>query len=185
MLAEIALLLMQASTAQVAPTHSTCKPEAELRAAEPDAEVAVREKAIMGQICVEDARAARAEQLRLEKADAAKPANVEQLADDLELSADQEAPEAHMVRKQQSPEERLYRDVADVWETIRRRGQQPTPELIAREIGPDALARFLDQNPGAEAAFGQDSDTLPVPSPEDLDTMTGGVFTLPAPDSGA
>ena len=183
MIAEILILLMQAPVAEAAAADEA--PPTDVVAAEAEADVGVREKAIVSQISVDQARAARAEQLEIDKANGGKPAAVEQLPEDLELGEGEEGPEAHIVRIEQSPEERLYRDVAEVWETIRKRGQQPTPELIAREIGPDTLARFLDQNPGAAAAFGQDSDTLPVPGPEGIEFPDGSVFALPAPDAGA
>ena len=90
-----------------------------------------------------------------------------QLRQDLEpLAGEDGDAETALESQQSSPEIRLYQQVAQVWATIRARGQQPTPELIAQEIGPDNLARFLDQNPGSTSMFGQDSDNLPVDAPE-------------------
>lgn len=66
-----------------------------------------------------------------------------------------------------SPEAELYRRVAEVWQVIRRRGQQPTPELIAQEIGPERLSSFLNNFPGSENIFGVDSDRLPLKAPQD------------------
>ncbi|MBB5704843.1 hypothetical protein [Sphingopyxis panaciterrulae] len=89
---------------------------------------------------------------------------IQQLPETMELPRDAAAPEADLVRTER-PRASLYLEVANAWEVIRRRGQQPTPELIAREIGPDMLARFLNQFPGSEAMFGKDSDRLPVEPP--------------------
>src|SRR3546814_6661066 len=89
---------------------------------------------------------------------------IQQLPETMELPRDAAAPEADLVRTER-PRASLYLEVANAWEVIRRRGQQPTPELIAREIGPDMLARFLNQFPGSEALFGKDSDRHPVEPP--------------------
>lgn len=59
-------------------------------------------------------------------------------------------------------------EVARAFEIIRSRGQVPTPELIAREIGPDALQSYLQTNPGA----------LPEPTPVPRDPI------LPEPGKG-
>ena len=94
------------------------------------------------------------------------PTRVTQLPADTETVDPTPNPEAALEDPtDRSPRKELYREVAAVWEAIRRRGQQPTPELIAREIGPDNLARFLSTFPGAENMFGVDSDQLPVAPP--------------------
>jgi hypothetical protein len=91
------------------------------------------------------------------------PTRMTQLPADTEAAGAAPNPEAALEDPtDRSPRKDLYREVAAVWETIRRRGQQPTPELIAREIGPDNLARFLSTFPGSENMFGVDSDHLPV-----------------------
>ena len=82
------------------------------------------------------------------------------------------APENDLVRPLQTDERRLYAEMAEVWLLIRQRGQQPTPDLIAREIGPEALATFLDQFPGAADMFGKDSPTLPIDDPGSADGGT-------------
>lgn len=125
------------------------------------------------------------DQIDAVRAKAGNEAGVSQLPDDIEIiDKDGKGPEQAIVRPVDSPEARLYSQVAEVWEVIRQRGQQPTPELIAREIGPDALASFLDQNPGAESIFGRDSDNLPLPSPDGLDLPGGGTLILPPTDGG-
>jgi len=111
------------------------------------------------------------------------PIDVSQLPEDIDLANDQGAPETAIARTDQTPELKLYRQVAEVWQTIRQKGQQPTPELIAREIGPDALATFLDQNPGAESIFGEDTDSLPVARPGDLNQSQGGFLVPISPAS--
>ncbi|HVI99972.1 MAG TPA: hypothetical protein VM657_12995 [Sphingomonas sp.] len=96
------------------------------------------------------------------------PADVAQLPGDAEILPTAPAPETGLEEiTPRSPRADLYAEVAAVWELIRRRGQQPTPELIAREIGPDMLARFLNTFPGSEGMFGVDSDTLPIKPPRD------------------
>ncbi|WP_147373672.1 hypothetical protein [Hephaestia caeni] len=95
-------------------------------------------------------------------------AEVSQLPGDAEILPSAPAPEAGLEQvTRRSPQADLYAEVAAVWELIRRRGQQPTPELIAREIGPDLLARFLNTFPGSEGMFGVDSDVLPIKPPQD------------------
>lgn len=96
-----------------------------------------------------------------------KPATtIEQLPPTVDLPPEASAPESSLEKTApKSPRAGLYDEVAMAWEVIRKRGQQPTPELIAREIGPDVLARFLNQFPGAETIFGRDSDTLPYAPP--------------------
>ncbi len=95
-------------------------------------------------------------------------AGVTQLPADAELDPSATGPEVDLgAVTHHSPEADLYAEVAAVWLLIRRRGQQPTPELIAREIGPDMLAKFLNSFPGSEKMFGVDSDTLPITPPHD------------------
>src|SRR3546814_9252810 len=87
---------------------------------------------------------------------------------DAEILPNATAPETGLEQvTRRSPRADLYAEVAAVWELIRRRGQQPTPELIAREIGPDLLARFLNTFPGSEGMFGVDSDVLPIKPPQE------------------
>lgn len=105
---------------------------------------------------------------------------VGQLPGDLEIPEDDDSrPEAAISRPVISPEAKLYGQVAEAWQVIRQRGEQPTPELIAREIGPDTLATFLDQNPAAADIFGRDSDTLPVDIPGVDQLPDGGIEFLP------
>lgn len=108
-------------------------------------------------------------------------AQVGQLPGDLEVPDDDgKSPESAISQPIQSPEAALFGRVAEAWQVIRERGQQPTPELIAREIGPDQLATFLDQNPAATDIFGQDSDTLPIEDVPGLEQLPdGGIFLIP------
>lgn len=106
---------------------------------------------------------------RVEQVDVRKSTSVavEQLPDTIDLPRDDSGPEGSLEKLTvEHPRAELYREVATAWEMIRRRGQQPTPELIAREIGPDMLARFLNQFPGSEGIFGADSDQLPIGPPD-------------------
>ncbi|WP_208402820.1 hypothetical protein [Sphingomonas japonica] len=89
-----------------------------------------------------------------------------QLPPDAEVAPSAESPEQALAEGlPRSPRLNLYEEVAAVWEMIRKRGQQPTPDLIAREIGPENLARFLSDFPAAANMFGVDSDLIPVPPP--------------------
>lgn len=111
-------------------------------------------------------------------------AQVGQLPGDLEVPDDDgTSPESAISQPIQSPEAALISRVAEAWQVIRGRGQQPTPELIAREIGPDQLATFLDQNPEATDIFGKDSDTLPVDVPGLEGLPDSGVLFIP-PEGG-
>lgn len=110
---------------------------------------------------------------------------VGQLPGDLEVpDGEGKSPESAISKPIQSPEAALFGRVAEAWQVIRERGQQPTPELIAREIGPDQLATFLDQNPDATDIFGQDSDTLPVDVPGVEQLPDGGIFLIPPQGGG-
>ncbi len=73
-----------------------------------------------------------------------------QLPPDLEQSKD--ANENELVSKT-TPEASLTADVLRAWNQIRSRGQTPTPDLIAREIGPDKLAEFLATSPAAASVL--------------------------------
>lgn len=91
--------------------------------------------------------------------------DVDQLPQNLTLRADATPPESALDGGGGHASDSLYREVAAVWQAIRQRGQQPTPELIAKEIGPENLARFLTLYPGAERIFA--NGTLPPPTPVD------------------
>lgn len=60
----------------------------------------------------------------------------------------------------------LMGEVARAWTVIRNRGQQPTPELIAREIGPDLLTAFLNQYPNGVALITSQQPPSAPPPPE-------------------
>ncbi|MGB7407505.1 MAG: hypothetical protein WA908_03300 [Pontixanthobacter sp.] len=160
-------------------------PHANMRA-EPEAvrseQVAAQSDALSIEQIDTTAERTQAAQIDLPGKDAARGGNIAQLPGDIE-AIDPADPAAEQIisRPVESPEARLYAQVAEVWETIRSRGQQPTPELIAREIGPDSLTTFLDQNPGAEGMFGEDSDELPLDGP-DLDFLGSDAVFLPPAD---
>jgi hypothetical protein len=61
-------------------------------------------------------------------------------------------------------------EVLKALQIIRSRGQQPTPELIARELSPDALQAYLNQAPDLKGS-------APEPPPPDL--PPAGVTLLP------
>ncbi|PZU57583.1 MAG: hypothetical protein DI547_12930 [Sphingobium sp.] len=97
---------------------------------------------------------------------------IEQLPRNARLTDDDANPEQEIgVVDSADGRRALYDEVAGVWQTIRQRGQQPTPELIAREIGPEALSQFLNSFPGANTIFGIDSDIMPLKPPEGADAL--------------
>ncbi len=89
---------------------------------------------------------------------------VSQLPPLLDIKSNDAAPEAELETAPVDPDRALQAEVLRAWQSLRQRGQQPTPELVAKEIGPEALARFLATAPGAERLF--DGHTAPpVPPP--------------------
>lgn len=81
-----------------------------------------------------------------------------------------------------APARTLTGDVIAAWSIIRDRGQTPTPDLIAREIGPDKLAEFLASHPaaGSVLATGIEPDGQVQTDPE---SRPDGVVVSP-PGSG-
>jgi hypothetical protein len=59
----------------------------------------------------------------------------------------------------------LFQSVSAAWHLVRSRGQQPTPLLMAQEVGSEQLARFLNNYPGSEKIFGPGSVDFPVVEP--------------------
>lgn len=78
------------------------------------------------------------------------PTLVQQLPPTLEAPAEHSHGEGNLVRGDER--KTLAGEVARTAELMRQRGQQPTPEALAREIGPDALATFLDQDPASQGS---------------------------------
>ncbi len=104
-------------------------------------------------------------------------ATVNQLPPMLDVGTNHAAPEAELEVAPADPDRALQAEVLRAWQSLRQRGQQPTPELVAKEIGPEALARFLATSPGAERLF--DGQVLPpappppAPIPGDADPDGG------------
>lgn len=96
----------------------------------------------------------------------ARSAAIKQLPVDATVSDQADAPEPSLTAAAIAPKGDLYREVERVWQQIRQRGQQPTPELLANEIGPEALARFLAAFPDAEGFLADRRPPPPAPSPE-------------------
>jgi hypothetical protein len=100
-------------------------------------------------------------------------ATVNQLPRYLEPLSDDDVPEAP-APSTATRDSRVRDDIARAIQTIRDRGQQPTPELIAREIGPEAITAFLNDNPdkagvlvGTEDPRSQAPDNTTItPTPE-------------------
>lgn len=98
-----------------------------------------------------------------------RPVAFNQLPQNLQQS--QDANENELASKS-SPEASLTVDVLRAWNQIRERGQTPTPDLIAREIGPDRLAEFLATSPAAASVLAtgmlpdkQEASEPPTPAP--------------------
>ena len=85
------------------------------------------------------------------------------------------------LEKSSTPARTLTAEVIAAWSLIRERGQTPTPDLIAREIGPDKLAEFLASSPvaGNILATGYDPDAQTDPAPK----LPDGVLII-QPGSG-
>ncbi|MBB4640103.1 hypothetical protein HNQ99_000383 [Rhizorhapis suberifaciens] len=90
------------------------------------------------------------------------PTSVPQLPNTLD--APREAPKGEAVLATGGEKKDLAAEVARALEFIRQRGQQPTPEILAREIGPDALAAYLNQDPAHIDIFSTTNDTHPLPA---------------------
>jgi len=99
-----------------------------------------------------------------------KSAVISQLPTDAAVSDLADAPEPSLTGTGDTPNGELYREVERIWQQIRQRGQQPTPELLANEIGPEALARFLSTYPNAERLL---TDRKPLPPPEPSNVEPG------------
>lgn len=109
-------------------------------------------------------------QIPIKPEDQRRPVAFNQLPSNLQQSKD--ANENELASKS-SPEASLTADVLRAWNQIRERGQTPTPDLIAREIGPDRLAEFLATSPGAGSVLAtgmvpdqQEASDLPPPAPD-------------------
>jgi hypothetical protein len=96
------------------------------------------------------------------------PVGVTQLPSDLQpLAPGSEA----QLEAEAGPPRTLTAEVLAAWNLIRTRGQVPTPDLIAREIGPGKLAEFLASSPGAAnvLATGQEPDSNVAPPGADAE----------------
>lgn len=70
-------------------------------------------------------------------------------------------------------------EVLRALEIIRSRGQQPTPELIAREISPEALQAYLDASPDLKGTL-VTPEALPPPLPRDVPSGAGVTIVPPS-----
>ena len=105
------------------------------------------------------------------------PADVPQLPQTLEAPRESARGEAVLSSGEDS-KKNLAAEVARAVEFIRQRGQQPTPETLAREIGPDALATYLNQDPSHVGIFSAPENSHPNPS-ADPDLPDGVQVVLP------
>ncbi len=105
------------------------------------------------------------------------PALVQQLPPTLDAPSEHGKGEDTLIRGDER--KTLAAEVARAAELMRQRGQQPTPEALAREIGPDALAAFLDQDPSALDSYSapKEEGTAHTPIPQGGE---GAVIILPA-----
>ena len=109
------------------------------------------------------------------------PAQLPQLPPTLEAPRESGKGEASLVKGDDKRD--LAGEVARAAEMLRQRGQQPTPETLAREIGPDALAAYLNQNPSALDIYSTPKTPDNSPAP-DGGGATGQVIILPGPTGG-
>jgi hypothetical protein len=79
-----------------------------------------------------------------------RPTVVEQLPADVTASDGDES-EAALIAGSVGQSRTAAVEIARAFEVIRGRGQVPTAELIAREVGPDVLQSYLQSNPAALA----------------------------------
>ncbi|WP_313807905.1 hypothetical protein [Sphingobium sp.] len=109
------------------------------------------------------------------------PAQVSQLPSTLDAPRESGKGEATLVKGDDRRD--LAGEVARAAEMLRQRGQQPTPEALAREIGPDALAAYLNQDPSALDVYSAPREPQGAPVPDDGGS-TGPVIILPGPQGG-
>ena len=87
------------------------------------------------------------------------------------------------LRADTGPPATLTGDVVAAWNLIRSRGQTPTPDLIAREIGPGKLAEFLATSPAAASILATGHEPGPLPAEAGTGESTGAIVKT-APHSG-
>jgi hypothetical protein len=104
-------------------------------------------------------------------------ADVAQLPDTAS-AADDSSGEDQLLAARISGSRGTSAEIARAFEIIRGRGQVPTAELLAREIGPDALQAYLEANPGAVP------DAVKPPEPTIPDDVKGSPGTLIIPPKG-
>lgn len=106
----------------------------------------------------------------------ADPSQISQLPPTLDAPVGASKGEDVLKGGDQHDRRRFADEVARVAGTLRERGQQPTPEALAREIGPDTLAQYLSVDPAMLDSYGaipERGDPVPVPD--------GGAIAIPVP----
>lgn len=104
------------------------------------------------------------------------PSQMPQLPPSLEAPFGDSKGEDVLKRGDQQDRKRFSDEVARVADMLRERGQQPTPETLAREIGPNALAKYLSVDPSMLDSYGAVSSTGALDMPSDT-----GVAIPPSP----
>jgi hypothetical protein len=107
-------------------------------------------------------------------AEPVRPASVEQLPEDLRAS-DGSGAEDTLIAGQASAGQASAGEIARAYSVIRARGQVPTAELIAREVGPDVLQAYLETNPGVLA----DPSSKAPATPDPVKPLPGVVIIPP------
>lgn len=102
--------------------------------------------------------------------------DVDQLSDTLEPLG--EGDETELVSRG-DPKGDLTSQVITAWHAIRQRGQTPTPDLIASEIGAEKVAEFLAG--GGQAASVLATGQLPEGAPPPYDPQSGAPPPPPPP----
>lgn len=97
------------------------------------------------------------------------PTSIRQLPEMLDAPVGKSAGEETLAQSTGGDRYRLVEEVARVAEMLRARGQQPTPDALAREIGPDALTEYLSVDPSMLDSYAMPKDGHPSqPLPEDV-----------------
>lgn len=110
------------------------------------------------------------------------PAQMSQLPPTLEAPRESSKGEGTLAKGDED-RRNLAGEVARAAEMLRQRGQQPTPEALAREIGPDALAAYLNQDPSALDVYSAPREQESAPMQQD-GGAAGPVVILPGPNGG-
>lgn len=86
------------------------------------------------------------------------PTSIRQLPEMLDAPVGKSKGEETLAPVKDTDRYRLAGEVARVAEMLRARGQQPTPDALAREIGPEALTEYLSVDPSMLDSYATPKD---------------------------